>query len=1119
MKSYVSRRPFVSRLLATALTCAAAATPALAQFQESQLYGFRRGADEVFRATTTAPTAAYESLGVTSLPHARAIEFDPEGNLLWCAFQAHNGVGFAVLNTDTGGAWYRSTFLGLRDIGDIACSRYDGTPFPDWYLSSPDTDTGETTIFKGDVRSGNMSELAVIPGNLTCLALIRNSRVLAYRESPSELLQIDTETGSFIATPVDPQVGTISDLDFDPISGQLFGIMATPQGPRWFGRLDPGTGLVELLTNVTALGPNLRIAIRRGERKIDGVRLCDPGVTGSSGQPARLELRGSKRVDRNDVVLTATGLPVSTFGLFIASRESSAPVMPAASIGNLCLTGAIGRVSDDGQPFSTQGSGSFQHALDLRALAQPNGAATVMGTETWAFQTWFRDSMGGLATSNFSDAVQVVFAGDSRAPIFSRPSINFPWLSHMVTGDLDGDGKAELVGAGSSASDGGSNGSRGLYVLTLDAAASAGVTFAPGVDQIGIAVGLELADLDNDGDLDAVVATRSPAGLRTFLNDGAGQLVPSFDEEVCYRPTTVHVADLDGDGNQDIALGCTSARMKVLFGVGGGMFGTPKSLFFTENPADVVLVDLNGNGRREIVSLMAGDGELEIRTVTASQMIGAPVRVSVGSGGVALASMDQDLDGNTDVLVLRTSLGSARLLRGTGTGSFAQGVDIPLGNAPAAFHATDIDLDGRVDLLTTEPSNKSYQRWMNTSASTFALGAEEIMEYPTRGVTSGDMDGDGLEEVIVTGGNSYTTVLSGETIMNPIPPVRQPLAQSASSLVSGDFNSDGNIDLLAFGTSALPVLLYPGLGDGTFGAHQVIPEITNGGVWNVAADVDLDGDLDVLTKPTNGVNVQVSLNNGAGAFMRAPNVLQSSVSSPQAIVSDFTGDGLPDLVLGHSSQLDLFEGDGLGHFLPPQALALVNPFRAMDMGDVNADGIADIAVLTARPVATNSERAYVLLGSGSGLMPATLAAFVDEQNDEITDLRLIDFDLDGLDDVVVYGDTTVNVFLDGLLVYLNNGDGSFAYRREFSFNARLDSFEFLDLDTDGHLDVVGVALPAALVVVAANGTGYSFFAEWHPTKSGPAPAYGDFDGDGLPDAVVASTAAMTLTTFLNVSDD
>ena len=77
--------------------------------------------------------------------------------------------------------------------------------------------------------------------------------------------------------------------------------------------------------------------------------------------------------------------------------------------GVLCLTGQIGRFSGPGQIQNSGAAGTFSLALDLTGGWPVAGVQAPSVGETWRFQTWFRDSAGGQATSNFTDGISILF--------------------------------------------------------------------------------------------------------------------------------------------------------------------------------------------------------------------------------------------------------------------------------------------------------------------------------------------------------------------------------------------------------------------------------------------------------------------------------------------------------------------------------------------------------------------------------------------------------------------------------------------------------------------------------------------------------------------------------------
>lgn len=146
---------------------------------------------------------------------------------------------------------------------------------------------------------------------------------------------------------------------------------------------------------------------------------------------------------------------------------------------------------------------------------------------------------------------------------------------HIATGDVDGDGRPDLVGGGSV----------GFWFATATAAESFGPAYGPGV---GPAAGVDLGDLDHDGDLDAVRSYGG--GYSVVLGDGAG----GWTDHTAYESPTltlfgqVAIADFDGDHDPDVVVfengeqsirhgdgdaGFGDEQVLALLGVSGGIVG------------------------------------------------------------------------------------------------------------------------------------------------------------------------------------------------------------------------------------------------------------------------------------------------------------------------------------------------------------------------------------------------------------------------------------------------------------------------------------------------------------------------------------------------------------------
>ena len=138
-----------------------------------------------------------------------------------------------------------------------------------------------------------------------------------------------------------------------------------------------------------------------------GTNYCaaNPNSTGGS---SAISADGSQTAASNDLTLTASGLPSNSFGFFIASRTQGFAGNPGGSQGNLCLGGAIGRFQQ--QIVNSGSGGAFSIQADLSAFPDPAlGTVVVVPGDTWNFQAWHRDAVGGSTTSNFTNGLEIIF--------------------------------------------------------------------------------------------------------------------------------------------------------------------------------------------------------------------------------------------------------------------------------------------------------------------------------------------------------------------------------------------------------------------------------------------------------------------------------------------------------------------------------------------------------------------------------------------------------------------------------------------------------------------------------------------------------------------------------------
>ena len=131
--------------------------------------------------------------------------------------------------------------------------------------------------------------------------------------------------------------------------------------------------------------------------------------TNSTGAIANMGGAGSDVAADNNLTLNTSNLPANSFAFYLAGQVQGFAANPGGSQGNLCLSGSIGRYVGPGQIQQANAAGTISLAIDLTQVPQPTGFVSAAAGDTWNFQAWYRDAIGGSATSNFTDGLSVTF--------------------------------------------------------------------------------------------------------------------------------------------------------------------------------------------------------------------------------------------------------------------------------------------------------------------------------------------------------------------------------------------------------------------------------------------------------------------------------------------------------------------------------------------------------------------------------------------------------------------------------------------------------------------------------------------------------------------------------------
>lgn len=723
--------------------------------------------------------------------------------------------------------------------------------------------------------------------------------------------------------------------------------------------------------------------------------------------------------------------------------------------------------------------------------------------------------------------------------------------------DVDGDGSIDLVT---------SNNNANMMSVFINNGSSSG-TFASKVDygngSSWNGKALTTGDIDNDGDEDVlidIIVGGAVDSIQVFLNDGDGTFTVTDGISTTGGFEQLKMADIDGD--EDLDLIGVSTELEQLWSWkndGTGSFSANTNSSVTGSSLQFVLANFNGNGPIDAITTDQADDEISIITEDNSFLFALnalPVNQTVGDGPTAIASSDLDGDGDIDVVLSNANDTNLSILINNGSASFTES-NYETGSTYANYISlADVDGDGDLDIIAGNQDGtmsviKNYSGG-NVSSISPAHGALDLVASTNiaikfnEGMDSGTMDATTVQVIgSITGlsGGSYTYTAGDSTLtINPTDDfvtgevvtvivtigvestlgVAMEFGSStvfvvaagdgeifgtASTYTGGnetnavtlaDVNDDGDADIVVVNTSADSVAVLISNGDGTF--DSPVNYYAGDAPADVAAgDLDGDGDIDLLVSTGTDNVLSRFLNNGDGTF--AARVTFATTSGPGSIsLGDIDNDGDLDAYYSANNVMYTQINNGSGTF-SSESVWGTNSSVITAPVDLNGDGLADY-------VGLNGTSLRFILNDGDGTYTygsSSLSGFSGVAGGVVTG----DFDGDG--DIDIVSTYKVNS-LDGYIAFsANNGSGGYAgavnYTLSGNSNDNPGGVSALDIDGDGDLDIAVVNTDFDEVVVFLN-DGSGVFTNDAAYSTGDSPeqvSSADLNGDGIMDLVVANS--------------
>ena len=821
---------------------------------------------------------------------------------------------------------------------------------------------------------------------------------------------------------------------------------------------------------------------------------------------------------------------------------------------------AVMDLDGDGRPdivTANQGSNtvSVLRNLSTGGLITSNSFAAAVNVPVGPGPWWVSladldgDGKPDVVTANLSSsgpgAVSVLRNESSVGNIVFAPDVDFPGLGGPLSvevGDLDGDGKADLVV--------GSYGGQAVavYQNTSTPGTINSNSFAPAVNlpangEVTVAV---IGDLDGDGRPDLAVVTHTPDHLSVFRNlmstpgiITAASFGPRVDFTSGSLPNGVAIGDLDGDGRPDLVFGNAYGNTVSIY-QNTTPFGGPP-LIISQPTNQTVLVSgtaafsVGANGSLPLSYQWFFNQTNLLANQTNSSLVLANVQLTNAGNYTVLVSnlISSVLSSNATLTVLPLysptnvpvitsfspaagAAGSSVTISGLNFSPLAGSNTVYFG----AVMATVVSASP-TNLVVTVPVGATYAPITETVNGLTAYADSPFLPVFPSSSTLGSSSFVGPIN-LATAGNGPARVVIGDLDGDGKPDVVVANVYDGSIWIYRNISTNG---ALTAGSFASPVIF--AIGGGTDSQDGL-----------ALADLDGDGRLDIVTVNRN-LNLVSIFQNFSSPGSLTTNSFGARVDIPLAgipsgvAVMDLDGDGRPDIVTANqgSNTVSVLRNLSTGGLITSNSFAAAvnvpvgpGPWW-VSLADLDGDGKPD--VVTAN-LSSSGPGAVSVLRNESSVGNIVFAPDVDFPGlGGPLSVEVGDLDGDGKADLVVgsYGGQAVAVYQNTSTPGTINSN-SFAPAVNLPANGEVTVAVIGDLDGDGRPDLAVVTHTPDHLSVFRNlmsTPGIITAASFGPRvdfTSGSLPngvAIGDLDGDGRPDLVFGNAYGNTVSIYQNTT--
>jgi hypothetical protein len=442
----------------------------------------------------------------------------------------------------------------------------------------------------------------------------------------------------------------------------------------------------------------------------------------------------------------------------------------------------------------------------------------------------------------------------------------------------------------------------------------------------------------------------------TGVGGGFGNFIHDADYAVGQNMYAPVAFSFDADEWIDIAV--VGDSLFVLQNSGNGSF-TKAIAYDVDVVQDLVASDFDGNGCMDLATVdLICERVLVFLNGCDNTFLPYTDYIIMPSYPKTLSAFDIESDGDMD-LAAAGDTGLVAILINDGSGDFFEdvGSSFDAGDNITDIGAADLDGSGFVDIMILDSSNYKMKIYLNDGTGHFALDSAYDISIGSR-FEHTDLNNDGYEDICISSGIGWflTILLNGGNGQFEVNQIEH--FQFATHIATGDFDNDNDMDYaLSADIDYLFYILFNN-SDGSFDTPAKFipsPQRTNGGIRS--ADVDNDGDLDIITSETDSGYISIFLNERTPADYIITPVDTSDLYYVQT--ADLDRDNYLDVAYTGSVESGLFVayGDPDDTLTEPIKYLDINQ-GALSLQYFNEDSLLDI-------IAVTSSNLYILENLGN----------------------------------------------------------------------------------------------------------------------------------------------------------